>query len=162
GDYRAELDVRHGWNLFAVESGRLPITNTDQIVQQAGAWVALRSEFPGATVRFRATVAHPDGQMPIQEFGHSNAATITLPRGARPPPPRRAGAPPPRRFPPPRRQGWPHARRKAPPRAGGPRGAPPPPPRPRGGNPPQSRPPPPPYRPAQDKGARHTTCLDIG
>jgi hypothetical protein len=82
GGYRAELDVRHGWNLFAVESGRLPITNTDQIVQQAGAWVALRSEFPGATVRFRATVAHPDGQMPIQEFGHSNAATITLPGGA--------------------------------------------------------------------------------
>ena len=80
--YRAELDVRHGWNLFAVESGRLPITNTDQIVQQAGTWVALRSEFPGATVRFRATVAHPDGQMPIQEFGDSNAATITLAGGA--------------------------------------------------------------------------------
>jgi len=80
--YRTELDVRHGWNLFAVESGRLAITNTDQIVQQAGTWVALRSEFPGATVRFRATVAQPDGQMSIQEFGHSNAAAITLAGGA--------------------------------------------------------------------------------
>ena len=80
--YRAELDVRHGWSLFAVDSGRLPIANPDQILQQAGDWVALRREFPGATVRLRATVAHPDGQMPIQEYGHSNAATITLSGGA--------------------------------------------------------------------------------
>jgi hypothetical protein len=80
--YRAELDVRHGWNLFAVDSGRLPVTNADQIVRQASRWVALRREFPGATIRFRATVAHPDGQMPLQEFAHSNAAAITLAGGA--------------------------------------------------------------------------------
>jgi hypothetical protein len=80
--YRAELDVRRGWNLFAVDNGRLPITNTDQIVQQANDWVALRREFPGATVRFRATIDHPGGQMPIEEFGHSNGATITLNGGA--------------------------------------------------------------------------------
>ena len=79
--YRAELDVRHGWNLFAIDSGRLPITNPDQILQQASDWVALRREFPAATVRLRATIAHPDGQMPLQEFGHSNAATITLSGG---------------------------------------------------------------------------------
>jgi hypothetical protein len=80
--YRAELDVRRGWNVFAVDSGELPITNADQILQQSRDWVALRREFPGATIRFRATIAHPNGQMPIQEFGHSNAATITLGGGA--------------------------------------------------------------------------------
>jgi hypothetical protein len=80
--YRAELDVRHGWNLFAVDSGRLPITNRDQIRRQAADWVALRREFPDATIRLRATVAHPNGQMPLQEFGHSNTATITLNGGA--------------------------------------------------------------------------------
>jgi hypothetical protein len=80
--YRAELDVRHGWNLFAVDSGRLPITDSDQIRQQAADWVALRREFPSATVRLRATITHPDGQMPLQEFGHSNTATITLNGGA--------------------------------------------------------------------------------
>jgi hypothetical protein len=76
--YRAELDVRRGWNVFAVDSGELPIANADQILQQSRDWVALRHEFPGATIRFRATIAHPNGQMPIQEFGHSNTATITL------------------------------------------------------------------------------------
>ena len=80
--YRAELDVRHGWNVFTVDSGTLPLTNGDQIVAQAGDWVALRNEFPGATIRFEATVAHPDNRMPIQEWGHSNAATITLAGGA--------------------------------------------------------------------------------
>ena len=80
--YRAELDVRRGWDVFAVDSGRLPITNGDQIVQQARDWVALRREFPGATIRFRATIAHPGGQMPIQEYGHSNSATVTLNAGA--------------------------------------------------------------------------------
>ena len=80
--YRAELDVRRGWNLFAVDSGELSITNADQILQQSRDWVALRHEFGGATIRFRATIAHPNGQIPIQEFGHSNAATITLGGGA--------------------------------------------------------------------------------
>ncbi|HEX4588241.1 MAG TPA: hypothetical protein VH185_09810 [Mycobacterium sp.] len=80
--YRAELDVRHGWNLFAVDSGKLPVINSDQIVRQAREWVAIRGEFPGATIRLRATISHPDGQMPLQEYGHSNAATITLSGGA--------------------------------------------------------------------------------
>jgi hypothetical protein len=48
------------------------------LLQQSRDWVTLRREFGGATIRFRAAVAHPNGQMPIQEFGHSNAATITL------------------------------------------------------------------------------------
>lgn len=77
-DYRAELDVGSGWNVFAVDSGQLPIANTDQILQQARDWAALRHEFSGAKLRLRATVTHPNGQMPIQEFGNSNAATITL------------------------------------------------------------------------------------
>jgi hypothetical protein len=80
--YRAEMDVRHGWNLFAIDSGRLPIANRDQILQQASDWVALRREFPGATIRLRATINHPDGRMRLQEYGHSNAATITLSGGA--------------------------------------------------------------------------------
>jgi hypothetical protein len=80
--YRAELDVRRGWNLFAVDGGRLPIANADQIVEQARDWAALRDEFPSATIRFRSTIAHPGGQMPIQEYGHSNTATVTLNGGA--------------------------------------------------------------------------------
>jgi hypothetical protein len=80
--YRAELDVRHGWNLFAIDSGRLPMTNRDQILQQTRDWVAMRHEFPGATIRLRATITHPGGRMPLQEYGHSNRATITLPGGA--------------------------------------------------------------------------------
>jgi hypothetical protein len=80
--YRVELDVRRGWNVFVVDSGRLPVTNGDQIVHQSRDWVALRRELPGATVRFQATITHPGGQMPIQEYGHSNSATVTLNGGA--------------------------------------------------------------------------------
>ena len=80
--YRAELDVRHGWNLFAIDTGRLPIANTDQIVRQADDWAALRREFPAATIRLRATVAHPEDEMALQEYGHSNHASITLNGGA--------------------------------------------------------------------------------
>jgi hypothetical protein len=46
--YRKELDVRVGWNLFAIDSGILPITNSAQILTQAGDWVALRGVFPTA------------------------------------------------------------------------------------------------------------------
>lgn len=74
--YQLELDVRRGWNQFAVDSGRLPITNDDQIVAQARDWVGLRHEFGTATVRMRATVAHPGGQLPVQEAGHSNSAAL--------------------------------------------------------------------------------------
>jgi hypothetical protein len=80
--YRAELDARRGWNVFAVESGRLPITNADQIVAQARDWVALRHAFAGATIGLRATITHPGGQLPIQEWGHSNVGTIDLPDAA--------------------------------------------------------------------------------
>lgn len=45
--YRLELDLRNGANVFAVDSGRLPITNSDQIVAQTRDWISLRREFPG-------------------------------------------------------------------------------------------------------------------
>jgi hypothetical protein len=77
--YQAELDARHGWNVFAVDSGQLPITNGDQVVSQARDWVAMRHAFPGATVSLRATITHPAGQLPIQEWGHSNVGIIDLP-----------------------------------------------------------------------------------
>ncbi|SBS78531.1 conserved exported hypothetical protein [uncultured Mycobacterium sp.] len=76
--YRVELDLRRGWNLFALDSGRLPIANRDEIVAQARDWVALRSEFPSATVTMRATVVHPGGQLTAQEAGHSNLARLEL------------------------------------------------------------------------------------
>jgi len=80
--YRTELDVRRGWNVSPSTAGECRFTNRDQILQQARDWVALRREFPGATIRLRATIAHPGGQMPIQEYGHSNTATLTLNGGA--------------------------------------------------------------------------------
>ncbi|MGY4711223.1 hypothetical protein ACXDF8_16940 [Mycolicibacterium sp. CBM1] len=76
--YRVELDLRHGWNVFAVDSGELPITNREQIVSQARAWVALRREFHSATVRLRATIRHPGGRISDREAGHSNLATLQL------------------------------------------------------------------------------------
>ncbi|MCV7178107.1 hypothetical protein [Mycolicibacterium sphagni] len=76
--YRAELDLTHGWDLFAVDSGWLPIANDRQIVDQSRDWIALRGEFPHATVRFRATIKHPGGQLAPQEAGRSNRATITM------------------------------------------------------------------------------------
>ena len=48
-------------------------------VEQARDWVALRHAFTGATVTVRATIAHPDGQLAVQEWGHSNIATLQLP-----------------------------------------------------------------------------------
>ena len=80
--YKAELDARRGWSVFAVDSGELPITNGDQIVQQARDWVALRHAFPGSTIGLRATVTHPKKAFPVQEWGHSNVATIALPDAA--------------------------------------------------------------------------------
>ncbi|MCV7016649.1 hypothetical protein [Mycolicibacterium aichiense] len=74
--YRLELDLRHGWNVFAVDSGVLAITNADQIIAQTRDWVALRSEFPSATVSMRATITHPGGQLTTQEAGHSNLAVL--------------------------------------------------------------------------------------
>jgi hypothetical protein len=77
--YRAELDARHGWNVFSVDSGYRPLANGDQIVEQARDWIALRHAFTGAAVTLRATVVHPDGPLAIQEWGHSNAAALQLP-----------------------------------------------------------------------------------
>lgn len=76
--YRLELDLRQGWNLFAVDSGQLPIINRDQIISQARDWVDLRHQFSAATVRLRATISHPGGQIPDQDAGHSNVATLDL------------------------------------------------------------------------------------
>ena len=76
--YRAELDARRGWSVFAVDSGKRPIANGDQIVEQAKDWVALRREFPSATVSLRATIVHPGGGLAIQEFGHSKMGRIDL------------------------------------------------------------------------------------
>jgi hypothetical protein len=80
--YKAELDARKGWSVFAVDSGELPIANGDQVVQQARDWVALRNAFPGSTIALRATISHPKHQFPVQEWGHSNVASIALPDAA--------------------------------------------------------------------------------
>ncbi|WP_133066972.1 hypothetical protein [Mycolicibacterium sphagni] len=80
--YRAELDLRRGWNVFAVDSGDRRIANIDQLVQQARDWVALRHEFPSSTVTLRATIVHPSGPLAVQEQGRSNTASIELPDNA--------------------------------------------------------------------------------
>ncbi|MCX2933808.1 hypothetical protein ORI20_26400 [Mycobacterium sp. CVI_P3] len=76
--YRMELDLRRGWNLFAVDSGTLAITNTDQIVAQARDWATLRHEFPSATVTIRSTITHPGRQLTVQQGGQSNLAVLEL------------------------------------------------------------------------------------
>ncbi|NTY60333.1 hypothetical protein [Mycolicibacterium sphagni] len=76
--YHAELTVRRGWNVFTVDSGNRMIANTDQVVEQARDWVALRHEFPLATVELNATIVHPDGPLAVQEFGHSDVARVSL------------------------------------------------------------------------------------
>ncbi|HUO38364.1 MAG TPA: hypothetical protein VMU34_11195 [Mycobacterium sp.] len=77
--YQAELDARRGWNIFAVDSGERPVTNGDQIVAQARDWVGLRHEFPAATISLRATITHPGGRLPIQEWGHPMSAPSNCP-----------------------------------------------------------------------------------
>lgn len=73
------MDLRRGWNLFAIDSGTLAITNADQIVEQARDWARLRHEFPpGATVTMRSTITHPGGQLTAQEAGQSNLARLDL------------------------------------------------------------------------------------
>lgn len=76
--YHTELTAHRGWNVFAVDGGRLPIGNDQQIISQARDWVALRREFPTATVRLRATVTHPHGGSAIQEWGHADVGSIRL------------------------------------------------------------------------------------
>lgn len=77
--YRLELEVNRGRNVFRVDSGNLPIANRDQVIRQARSWVALQRDFPGSTIRLRATIVHPQGEQPIQDLGHSNAAILDLP-----------------------------------------------------------------------------------
>ncbi len=76
--YHTELAAHHGWNVFAVDGGRLPIDNAQQIISQARDWAAMRREFATATVRLRATVTHPNGRSTMQEWGHSDVGSIRL------------------------------------------------------------------------------------
>ncbi|MED5816558.1 hypothetical protein VST63_29715 [Mycolicibacterium sp. 050232] len=76
--YHTELTAHHGWNVFAVDGGRQPIANDQQVITQAAEWATLRREFPTATVRLRATVAHPNGHSAMQEWGHSDVGSIRL------------------------------------------------------------------------------------
>lgn len=78
GGYTAELDLRRGWNVFAVDSGEQPIANPDQVVSQARDWVNLRHAFPAATVSLRATITHPSGPPVQQEAGRSNRVSVEL------------------------------------------------------------------------------------
>jgi hypothetical protein len=77
--YRTELDARRGVNVFVVDSGQRVVTNGDQIIGQARSWVAMRHEFPGATIRFSATVTHPPSQQPGQNGGHPSVGSVELP-----------------------------------------------------------------------------------
>ncbi len=56
--YGAELDVRHGGNVFLLDSGGQAVINGDQVIAQARSWVTLRQEFPAGSVGLRATVIH--------------------------------------------------------------------------------------------------------
>jgi hypothetical protein len=76
--YQTELDVHTGGDSFAVDGGRDPLTNPDQIVAQARDWVALRSQFPSATVNLRAAVAHPTGTLAARNSSHPAIGAITL------------------------------------------------------------------------------------
>lgn len=80
--YRSELDVRKGWNIFAVDSDDRPIVNADQIIDQARDWIALRNSLIGATVTLRATVGHPAGAVSPRDVPISNRAEIALPENS--------------------------------------------------------------------------------
>lgn len=81
-DYHTELDVRHGWNVFAVDSTGRPLTNITQILDQARDWIALRAMLPGATVALRSTISHPLAHLTPREIESSNLADIDLPENA--------------------------------------------------------------------------------
>jgi hypothetical protein len=80
--YQTELDVHRDWNLFAVDSGERAVTNPGQIVEQGRSWVQLRHEFPGATIRFRATITHAGDAVAGRDNGHPHTGTIELPDAA--------------------------------------------------------------------------------
>ncbi|MDT5082569.1 MAG: hypothetical protein QOJ80_7206 [Mycobacterium sp.] len=81
--YTTELDVHRGENLFAVDSGRLPVDNADQIVSQGRDWVGLLREFPSATTKLRAAITRA-GSVPIVEAdrGHPALGAIQFPEPA--------------------------------------------------------------------------------
>ncbi|SHU06658.1 Uncharacterised protein [Mycobacteroides abscessus subsp. abscessus] len=81
-DYHAELDVRRGWNIFAVDSSGRPLTNAAQILDQARSWIALRAMLPGATVALRSTISHQAAGLTRRETDSSNLADIDLPENA--------------------------------------------------------------------------------
>lgn len=76
--YTAELDLRRGWNVFAIDSGEQPIANPDQIIGQARDWVNLRHAFSAATVSLRATIDHPAGARIRQAAGRTNVVSVEL------------------------------------------------------------------------------------
>jgi hypothetical protein len=78
--YRTEFDARVGSSVFAIDGGRLPITNSAQIVTQAGDWVALRAAFPAARVTLRATITHPGGEQPCWKPAMATSARWNFPR----------------------------------------------------------------------------------
>jgi hypothetical protein len=80
--YQTELTVHVGRSSFAVESGRDPVTNGDQIIAQVRDWVTLRRQFDGAAIELRSTVAHPADTKPSRNGSHPASVVITLPQPA--------------------------------------------------------------------------------
>jgi hypothetical protein len=77
--YQTELDIHHGWNRFAVDSGPQLLTNADQIIGQARDWAALRHEFPAATITLSAAISHPTSGAAERDRGHPVIGTIDMP-----------------------------------------------------------------------------------
>jgi hypothetical protein len=76
--YETELDIRHGPNVFTVDSRQHVATNTDQIIDQARDWVALRNQFSSATVTLSATMSYPASGPGGRDRGHPSFGTIDM------------------------------------------------------------------------------------
>lgn len=82
--YQTELDVHGAGDVFAVDSGALPVTNPDQVIEQARQWTALRGEFSTALVTLHAAIVHPTGPAGPgaltagPDLGHLNYGSIEL------------------------------------------------------------------------------------
>lgn len=77
--YETELDIRHGLNVFTVDSRQHVVANADQIIGQARDWVALRNQFPSATVTLSAEVSYPPSGPGGRDRGHPSFGTIDMP-----------------------------------------------------------------------------------
>ena len=77
--YETELDIRHGTNVFTVDSRQHVATNADQILGQARDWVTLRNQFPTATVALNATMSYPPSGPGGRDRGHPSFGTIDMP-----------------------------------------------------------------------------------